>query len=69
MLEPGKEGRRSADYSGPISKVAVLDRPVSYWNKKTTDGIDKFLTYYTRYGNAVAYGNQLLKGLITINWA
>lgn len=53
--------RWMTSYSGPISKVAVLDRPISYWNKKTTREIDDFLTYYTRYENAVAYGNQLVE--------
>ena len=32
-------GRWMTSYSGSISKVAVLDRPVSYWNKKTTSDI------------------------------
>ena len=52
--------RWMTSYSGPISKVAVLDRPVSYWNKKTTSDIREFLTYYTRYENFFAYGNQLV---------
>ena len=53
-------GRWMTSYSGPISKVAVLDRPVSYWNKKTTRDINNFLTYYSRYENFFAYGNQLV---------
>jgi hypothetical protein len=52
--------RWMTSYSGPISKVAVLDRPVSYWNTKTTGDIRDFLTYYTRYENFFAYGNQLV---------
>ena len=52
--------RWMTSYSGPISKVAVLERPVSYWNTKTTRDIHDFLTYYTRYENFFAYGNQLV---------
>lgn len=52
--------RWMTSYSGPISKVAVLDRPISYWNTKTTGDIREFLTYYTRYENFFAYGNQLV---------
>ena len=40
--------------------VAVQNRPVSYWNKWTTRDIRDFLTYYTRYENFFAYGNQLV---------
>ena len=47
-------------YSGPISKVAVQDRPINYWNKKTTRDIRDFLTHYSRYENFFAYGNQLV---------
>nr|MDT0659301.1 hypothetical protein [Micromonospora sp. DSM 115978] len=39
--------------AGPISRVAVADRPV-----RTSDIVD-FLTYYTRYENFFAYGNEL----------
>lgn len=46
-------------YAGPIAKVAVQPRPVSYWNKLTTSQMVAFLTYYTRYENVFAYGNQL----------
>ena len=52
--------RWMTSFSGPISKVAVLDRPISYWNTKTTSDIREFLTYYTRYENFFAYGNQLV---------
>lgn len=48
-------------HSGPISKVAVLDKKVSYWNKKVTEDICEFMTFYSRYENAVAYGNQLVE--------
>lgn len=44
---------------GPISKVAVLERGASYWNKRLTASIVAFLTYYTRYENFFAYGNAL----------
>lgn len=53
--------RWMTNYSGPISKVAVLDNQVDYLDRKLTYDIDKFLTYYTRYENAVAYGNQLVE--------
>ncbi len=52
-------GRWMTSYSGSISKVAVLDRPVSYWDKLITSNIDQFMTFYTRYENFFAYGNQL----------
>lgn len=52
-------GRWMTSYAGPVAKVAVNDRPVSYWNQRTTDHIVDFLTGYTRYENSFAYGNQL----------
>ena len=59
-----KQARHSdrwmTSYSGSISMVAVQNRPVSYWNKWTTRDIRDFLTYYTRYENFFAYGNQLV---------
>ncbi|MDW7670616.1 MAG: hypothetical protein SCK57_06185 [Bacillota bacterium] len=48
-------------HSGPISKVVVLERPVSYWNKKTQRDIQDFLFFYSRYENVIAYGNQLIE--------
>jgi poly(3-hydroxybutyrate) depolymerase len=51
--------RWMTSYAGPISQVAVQSRPVSYWNKRTTDQIVGFLTQYTRYENFFAYGNSL----------
>jgi poly(3-hydroxybutyrate) depolymerase len=53
-------GRWMTSYSGPISMVAVLDRPALYWSKKITRDIRDFLTYYSRYENFFAYGNQLV---------
>jgi hypothetical protein len=52
--------RWMTSHSGPISVVALLDRPVSYWNRKLTQDIRGFLTRYTRYENFFAYGNQLM---------
>ena len=53
--------RWMTSHSGPISVVAELDRPVSFWNRKLTDDIRTFLTRYTRYENFFAYGNQLME--------
>ncbi len=55
---PGSE-RWMTSYAGSVAKVAVNDRPVSYWNNRTTAHIVDFLTGYTRYENSFAYGNQL----------
>lgn len=52
--------RWMTSYMGSISKVAVLDRPVSYWNKNTQGDIQKFMYYYSRYENVVGYANQLV---------
>ena len=52
--------RWMTSHSGPISVVAELDRPVSFWNRKLTEDIRGFLTRYTRYENFFAYGNQLM---------
>jgi poly(3-hydroxybutyrate) depolymerase len=51
--------RWMTSHAGPIAQVAVQQRPVSYWDKRTTDQIVDFLTHYTRYENFFAYGNQL----------
>lgn len=56
--EAGSE-RWMTSHAGPVSQVAVLRRPVSYWSARTTASIVAFLTYYTRYENYFAYGNQL----------
>jgi len=56
-----RSGRWMTSYSGPISKVAVLKRPVSYWNKNTQGDIQSFMYFYSRYENVVAYGNQLVE--------
>lgn len=52
--------RWMTSHSGPISVVARLDRPVSYWNRRLATDIRAFLTRYTRYENFFAYGNQLM---------
>ncbi len=46
-------------YSGPISKVATLEKKVDIWNAQTSRTIYNFLTEYVRYDNSSAYGNQL----------
>ncbi|GAA4752397.1 hypothetical protein GCM10023350_42090 [Nocardioides endophyticus] len=53
--------RWMTSYSGPISQVAVQDRPLSYWSPRTTRQIVAFLTFYSRYENFFAYGNQLVQ--------
>ncbi|MFC5382111.1 hypothetical protein [Aquipuribacter nitratireducens] len=53
--------RWMTSHAGPISQVAVSDRPVSYFNARTTAQVDAFLTYYTRYENFFAYGNALFE--------
>jgi hypothetical protein len=57
---PGS-GRWMTSYAGPISQVAVQDRPISDWNKLSTSQIVDFLTAFTRYENFFAYGNQLFE--------
>ncbi|GAA4725584.1 hypothetical protein Prum_011440 [Phytohabitans rumicis] len=56
-----RSGRWMTSYAGPISQVAVQKRPISTWNKLSTDHIVDFLTAYTRYENFFAYGNQLFE--------
>lgn len=51
--------RWMTDYSGSISKVAVSDKKLSINDTNFTKKIYDFLTYYTRYENAVAYANTL----------
>ncbi len=46
-------------YSGPISKVAVLEKKLDIWDTRTSGTIYDFLTEYVRYDNSTAYGNQL----------
>jgi poly(3-hydroxybutyrate) depolymerase len=50
--------RWMTSYAGPIAKVAVQDRLHS---RTGTRQIVDFLTYYTRYENFFAYGNQLFE--------
>lgn len=56
-----RSDRWMTSWSGPIAKVAVLDRPVPAVSRRTTRQIDRFLTEYTRYENSFAYGNQLME--------
>ena len=53
-------GRWMTSWSGPISRVAVQDEPVSYYSRRTTRQVLAFLTFYSRYENFFAYGNQLI---------
>ena len=46
-------------YSGPISKVATLERKVVFQNPQISKTIYGFLTEYSRYDNSTAYGNHL----------
>lgn len=52
--------RWMTSYMGPISKVALLKRPVSYYDPKILGDVQDFMYYYSRYENAVAYANQLV---------
>ncbi len=47
------------DYTGPISKVATLQKRFNIWDPQFTQTVYNFLTEYTRYDNTSAYGNQL----------
>jgi poly(3-hydroxybutyrate) depolymerase len=51
--------RWMTSHAGSIAQVAVQERPISYLDKRTTSQIVDFMTYYTRYENFFAYGNQL----------
>jgi poly(3-hydroxybutyrate) depolymerase len=53
-------GRWMTSHSGPIAQVAVRERPMRAADRSTTRQIVAFLTFYTRYENFFAYGNQLL---------
>ena len=53
--------RWMTSFSGPISQVAVRDRPADFASRRTTREILAFLTPYSRYENFFAYGNQLLR--------
>jgi poly(3-hydroxybutyrate) depolymerase len=57
----GASDRWMTSHDGPIATVAVQRHPVNYWSKQTTADIVDFLTYYTRYENVFAYGNQLVE--------
>jgi poly(3-hydroxybutyrate) depolymerase len=54
-------GRWMTSYAGPIAKVAVQPRPIGAYSRTGTRQIVDFLTYYTRYENSFAYGNQLFE--------
>jgi poly(3-hydroxybutyrate) depolymerase len=58
--------RRGSDrwmtsYAGPIARVAVQHRPIGAYSRTGTHQIVDFLTFYTRYENFFAYGNQLFE--------
>ena len=67
-VQANDSDRWMTSFSGPISEVAVLDEPGKdsdrkadkYLKKERTKDIHDFLTYYTRYENFFAYGNQLV---------
>jgi hypothetical protein len=46
-------------YSGPISKVATLEKKVNEGSYGFTKSISDFTSYYTRYDNTSVYGNGL----------
>jgi len=54
-----RSDRWMTSHAGPISQVAIRNRPTDMLNKATTSEILDFLTFYTRYENFFAYGNQL----------
>jgi poly(3-hydroxybutyrate) depolymerase len=60
-----KQRRRSdrwmTSHDGPVSQVAVGQRPISHSNRIRTSEIVDFLTRYTRYENVFAYGNELFE--------
>src|SRR5918994_3853354 len=43
-----------------FSGVPVKAEPVSYYSRRTTRQVLAFLTFYSRYENFFAYGNQLI---------
>jgi hypothetical protein len=47
------------NYSGPISKVATLEKKADIWDPQMSKTIYGFLTEYVRYDVTTAYGNQL----------
>jgi len=52
-------GRWMTSHAGPISLVAIRERPTGELDPATTRRVVDFLTFYTRYENFFAYGNQL----------
>ncbi len=52
--------RWMTSYMGSISKVAVLDEALSYQKAATSEKIQNFLYYYSRYENVIGYANQLV---------
>ncbi|MEU5880069.1 hypothetical protein [Spirillospora sp. NPDC047279] len=57
-----RESKRwMTSFSGPISQVAVRDRPIDPFDRRTTRQVLAFLTSYSRYENFFAYGNQLVR--------
>ncbi|KHL16394.1 hypothetical protein CLV56_2773 [Mumia flava] len=53
--------RWMTSYSGPISQVSVQPRAMRHADRSTTRQVVAFLTFYTRYENFFAYGNQVLQ--------
>lgn len=49
----------ATSYTGPISKVAVLEKDIDMLNPQLTGTLYEFLTEYVSYDNTTAYGNHL----------
>ena len=49
----------ATDYTGPISKVAVLEASVDPADPRLTRSLYDFVTEYVSYDNTTAYGNHL----------
>ncbi|MGH1565420.1 hypothetical protein [Mumia sp. DW29H23] len=54
-----RSDRWMTSHAGPLSQVAVDERRADAWDRATTSRLVAFLTFYTRYENFFAYGNQL----------
>ena len=59
FAQSDKSNAWQTDYSGPISKVATMEKSVDVYDAKLTRKIYDFLVEYVRYDNNIAYGNQL----------
>jgi len=49
----------ATSYTGPISRVAVLEGDINILDPKLTSALNNFLTEYVSYDNTTAYGNHL----------